>query len=113
MMVQRVLGCKNLKSAKKAMIGSGIFVFFQFSVFLLVGSLLSIFMHGAQMEKDSMEYLQAAKDVTAYSDTYIMMSGTNTITNTNLITPVEFPDYSAGSYSSIDSSLAFNLKTRL
>jgi murein DD-endopeptidase MepM/ murein hydrolase activator NlpD len=69
--------------------------------------------NGAQMEKDSMKYLQAAKDVTAYSDTYIMMSGTNTITNTNLITPVEFPDYSAGSYSSIDSSLAFNLKTRL
>jgi hypothetical protein len=69
--------------------------------------------NGAQMEKDSMQYLQAAKDVTAYSDTYIMMSGTNTITNTNLITPVEFPDYSAGSYSSIDSSLAFNLKTRL
>ena len=52
MMVQRVLGCKNLKSAKKAMIGSGIFVFFQFSVFLLVGSLLSIFMQGAPMEKD-------------------------------------------------------------
>ncbi len=52
MMVQRVLCCKNLKSAKKAMIGSGIFVFFQFSVFLLVGSLLSIFMHGAPMEKD-------------------------------------------------------------
>ena len=52
MMVQRVLCCKNLKSAKKAMIGSGIFVFFQFSVFLLVGSLLSLFMHGAAMEKD-------------------------------------------------------------
>jgi Na+/proline symporter len=52
MMVQRVLGCKNLKSAQKAMIGSGIFVFFQFSVFLLVGSLISVFMHGAAMEKD-------------------------------------------------------------
>ena len=52
MMVQRVLGCKDLGSAKKAMIGSGIFVFFQFSVFLLVGSLLSVFMHGAPMEKD-------------------------------------------------------------
>ncbi len=52
MMVQRVLGCKNLNAAKKAMIGSGIFVFFQFSVFLLVGSLLSLFMHGASMEKD-------------------------------------------------------------
>jgi solute:Na+ symporter, SSS family len=52
MMVQRVLGCKNLKSAQKAMIGSGFFVFFQFSVFLLVGSLISVFMHGAPMEKD-------------------------------------------------------------
>ena len=52
MMVQRVLGCKDLSSAKKAMIGSGFFVFFQFSVFLLVGSLISLFMHGAAMEKD-------------------------------------------------------------
>jgi len=52
MMVQRVLGCKNLGSAKKAMIGSGFFVFFQFSVFLLAGSLISVFMHGAVLEKD-------------------------------------------------------------
>ncbi len=52
MMVQRVLGCKDLGSAKKAMIGSGFFVFFQFSVFLLAGSLISVFMHGASMEKD-------------------------------------------------------------
>ena len=52
MMVQRVLGCKNLGSARKAMIGSGFFVFFQFSVFLLAGSLISVFMHGAALEKD-------------------------------------------------------------
>ncbi|WP_076789829.1 sodium:solute symporter [Chlorobium sp. KB01] len=52
MMVQRVLGCKDLRSARKAMIGSGFFVFFQFSVFLFAGSLISVFMHGAPMEKD-------------------------------------------------------------
>jgi len=52
MMVQRVLGCKNLSSARKAMIGSGFFVFFQFSVFLLAGSLISVFMHGVPMAKD-------------------------------------------------------------
>jgi SSS family solute:Na+ symporter len=52
MMVQRVLGCKDLRSARKAMIGSGFFVFVQFSIFLLVGSLISLFMHGAPMEKD-------------------------------------------------------------
>ena len=52
MMVQRVLGCKDLGSARKAMIGSGFFVLFQFSVFLLAGSLISLFMHGAPMVKD-------------------------------------------------------------
>ncbi len=52
MMVQRVLGCKDLSSARKAMIGSGFFVFFQFSVFLLAGTLISVFMHNAPMEKD-------------------------------------------------------------
>ena len=52
MMVQRVLGCKDLGLARKAMIGSGFFVFFQFSVFLFAGSLISIFMHGATMQKD-------------------------------------------------------------
>jgi len=52
MLVQRVLGCKDLGLARKAMIGSGFFVFFQFSVFLFAGSLISIFMHGATMQKD-------------------------------------------------------------
>jgi len=42
MMVQRVLATKDISSAKKAMIGSGIFVLLQFSLFLFVGSLLYI-----------------------------------------------------------------------
>ena len=42
MMVQRVLATKNISSARKAMIGSGIFVLVQFSLFLFVGSLLYI-----------------------------------------------------------------------
>ena len=40
MMVQRALSCKNLSSARKAMVGSGVFVFIQFTIFLLVGTLL-------------------------------------------------------------------------
>jgi solute:Na+ symporter, SSS family len=52
MMVQRVLGCRDLSSARKAMIGSGFFVFFQFSVFLLAGSMIYLFLHGATIEKD-------------------------------------------------------------
>lgn len=52
MMVQRVLGCRDLGAARKAMIGSGLFVLFQFSVFLLAGSLIWMFMHGVPMQKD-------------------------------------------------------------
>ena len=42
MMVQRVLATQNISSARKAMIGSGIFVLLQFALFLFVGSLLYI-----------------------------------------------------------------------
>jgi len=52
MMVQRVLGCRDLRSAKQAMIGSGFFVFFQFSVFLFAGSMIYLFMQGVPMQKD-------------------------------------------------------------
>ncbi len=52
MLVQRVLGCKDLNAAKKAMIGSGIFVLLQFAVFLLAGSLIYLFLGDAPVEKD-------------------------------------------------------------
>ena len=52
MMVQRVLATRNIQSAKKAMIGSGIFVFFQFGLFLFVGSLIFIASSGQTLEKD-------------------------------------------------------------
>ncbi len=52
MMVQRALSCRNLKSAQRAMIGSGIFVFIQFLLFLFVGSLIYIFYQGAALPKD-------------------------------------------------------------
>ena len=52
MMVQRVLVTKDLGSARKAMIGSGVFVFLQFALFLFIGSLLFIYFDGAIIEKD-------------------------------------------------------------
>lgn len=52
LMVQRVLGCDSLPSARKAMIGSGIFVLFQFALFLLAGSLIYVFLNGAHLPKD-------------------------------------------------------------
>ena len=41
MMVQRVLSTKSISNAKKAMIGSGVFVFIQFMIFLCVGTLIA------------------------------------------------------------------------
>jgi len=52
MMVQRVLGTNNLSSARKAMVGSGIFVTLQFAIFLLAGSLIFIYYSGMHIDKD-------------------------------------------------------------
>ncbi len=52
MMVQRVLATNNINSAKKAMIGSGIFVLFQFLLFLFIGSLIYIISDCIMIEKD-------------------------------------------------------------
>ena len=52
MMVQRVLTTKDLSSGRKAMIGSGIFVLIQFTIFLFAGSLIHHFFGGVELEKD-------------------------------------------------------------
>ncbi len=52
MMVQRVLACGDLRSARKAMVGSGVFVFLQFAVFLLAGSLIYHFLGGIELTQD-------------------------------------------------------------
>ncbi len=52
MMVQRALGCRNLRAAQKAMVGSGFFVFLQFALFLTVGSLMYIYFQGVELTKD-------------------------------------------------------------
>ena len=62
MMVQRVLTCGNLSSARWAMIGSGIFVFIQFSVFLCAGSLIWIYLDGIQLVKDQTKFIQKLID---------------------------------------------------
>jgi SSS family transporter len=47
LIVQRLLATKNLRAGQKALIGSGIAVFFQFALFLGIGLLLFVFYHGA------------------------------------------------------------------
>ena len=52
MMVQRVLSCKNISDARKAMIGSGFFVLIQFLIFLFAGSLIWSLFGGVEMVRD-------------------------------------------------------------
>ena len=58
MMVQRALSCNNLSNAKKAMIGSGFFALLQFSIFLLIGSLLKEFYMTVDFSAISSSYVE-------------------------------------------------------
>ncbi len=46
LIVQRLLTCNNLKSSQKALITSGIIVFFQFALFLVIGLMMYAYYHG-------------------------------------------------------------------
>lgn len=50
LIVQRLLGCRTLRDAQKAVIVSGVVVFLQFALFLLVGAMLWAFYDGAAPE---------------------------------------------------------------
>lgn len=52
LIVQRLLVTKNLKEGKKAIIGSGVIVIFQFVLFLLVGVMLYAFYGKMEMKAD-------------------------------------------------------------
>lgn len=49
--VQRLLGCRSLRDAQKAVIGSAVVVFFQFALFLTVGLALYAYYEGASVEE--------------------------------------------------------------
>lgn len=49
--VQRLLGCRSLRDAQKAVIGSAVVVFFQFALFLAVGLALFSYYEGASIEQ--------------------------------------------------------------
>jgi SSS family transporter len=52
MMVQRILSTRNFKAARMALVGSGVFVTFQFALFMLVGALLWIVFQGEAIGVD-------------------------------------------------------------
>ena len=52
MMVQRILSTRNLSAARLALVGSGLFVAFQFALFMLVGALLWVVFQGEALGVD-------------------------------------------------------------
>ncbi|MCH7573497.1 MAG: sodium:solute symporter [Candidatus Marinimicrobia bacterium] len=52
MMVQRVLGTRNISAARTALIGSGLFVVLQFALFLLIGGFLWVLFGGIELGVD-------------------------------------------------------------
>jgi Na+/proline symporter len=59
LIVQRLLTTKTLKDSQKAIIGSGIMVFFQFTLFLVVGLLLYVFFNGVSLTDPSAPFHKA------------------------------------------------------
>lgn len=63
LLVQRLLTCKDTKSSQKAVIGSGIIVLIQFSIFLFIGVMLYVLYQGADYKSMSIgEYLLIKSD---------------------------------------------------
>jgi solute:Na+ symporter, SSS family len=52
LIVQRLLTTDSVTSARKALIGTGLIVFFQFAVFLFLGAMLYVYYGGAAMPSD-------------------------------------------------------------
>ncbi len=50
LIVQRALSCKDLPSARKAMIGSGVLVFFQFGIFMILGLCIHVLLQGEKFD---------------------------------------------------------------
>jgi SSS family solute:Na+ symporter len=55
LMVQRLLACRNVRDSQKAVIASGVVVFIQFALFLLVGGMLWAFYKGAKPKSLGLE----------------------------------------------------------
>lgn len=51
LMVQRLLACRNVRDSQKAVIASGVVVFFQFALFLLIGAMLWSLYNGASIDQ--------------------------------------------------------------
>ena len=63
LIVQRLLACRGLRDAQKALIGSGFVVFLQMSLFLSIGVLLFAFFHGRPIDPASAGAFHAPDEI--------------------------------------------------
>jgi SSS family transporter len=74
LIVQRLLACRGLRDAQKALIGSGFVILLQMSLFLSIGVMLFAFFHGRPIDPSSASSLSAFHAPDEIFPTFIVRS---------------------------------------
>ena len=106
LIVQRLLTTKSLKDSQKAIIGSGIMIVIQFSLFLLVGLLLFVFFDGVSLTDINAPF-QKADEIFPFYIIHYLPSGVKGIIIAGLFAAAM--STLAGSISSLSSSAMLDL----
>jgi SSS family transporter len=106
LIVQRLLTTKTLKESQKAIIGSGVMVFFQFALFLVVGLFLYHFFQGISLD-DLKAPFHRADEIFPYFIVHFLPDGIKGIIIAGLFAAAI--STLAGSISSLSSALMLDL----
>ena len=106
LIVQRLLTTRTLKDSQKAIIGSGIMIIIQFSLFLVVGLLLYVFFKGIGLDNPSAPF-HKADEIFPYYIIHFLPTGVKGIIIAGLFAAAM--STLAGSISSLSSSAMLDL----
>jgi len=106
LIVQRLLTTKTLRDSQKAVIGSGVMIIFQFSLFLIVGLLLYVFFNGVALNDPAAPF-HKADEIFPYFIIHFLPSGVKGLIIAGLFAAAM--STLAGSISSLSSSAMLDL----
>jgi SSS family transporter len=106
LIVQRLLTTKTLKDSQKAIIGSGVMIIIQFSLFLIVGLMLFVFFKGVSLGDPNAPF-QKADEIFPFYIIYFLPAGVKGIIIAGLFAAAM--STLAGSISSLSSSAMLDL----
>jgi SSS family transporter len=106
LIVQRLLTTKSLKDSQKAIIGSGVMIIIQFTLFLVVGLLLYVFFNGVSLGDINAPF-QKADEIFPFYIIYYLPSGIKGLIIAGLFAAAM--STLAGSISSLSSSAMLDL----